>query len=1132
MMIYRAFFLVFLVAALGAQAQDTTWISPPTGAGPGYEGQPAYFDRTHFSKVFGHDKYYRVYLPEGYDHGRRRYPVIYFFHGWGGRHYMDDNAKLDYVALKGVVDKYQVILVMWDGNIDLSERRPYNVGNHEDVKFSVQMKDYFPELSGYVDSAYRTLADRGHRGVIGFSMGGFMSLFLSGKYPDKVCAVASFAGSPEFFVGYPDNQTLYPVRYTFANLRQVDTRIRNGNSDILYGLNREVHAGALWDEQAPVTYREFDGGHMIDRPGETAAFDTAVAFITHAFKRSPAPPPTGWSHYDPYPCFDVWGYSVCSDKHEPGFQMLRNVDKSGFGYATYRWLPRGPAIEGVHATVTTAAGYKPGASYQVSAYGEGRVTEQSVTADAHGRLTLTLDGDAEVGISTDKDPAEWVYLDFSALEHDGRNAVTGGFLLPGPGNRLDLRLFNRGGWKAASGHVRVDIRTADTSVHWIDTTVEADVTPGDRLLDLPPFLVACYKTPPPHGEPADIRFHITIHAGSRATRDEFTVPVFFDAPTFDSIRVDDGRRVRDSSYGTGNNNGLVDAGERIMLYQGRHRLRLYTRDPYVITEDERLADEDLPARWPDGFTLSSVVHVSPNCPDGHKIVFLANYETKTFNPIFRDVTWGRATVTVHHTAGTPVPASNPLSGGRPASAEDPLAGGRKVLMDDFFGVNVGNCTADPREIAHVAGWIRDYSNWPWLQPEKGQYRFTDALGRMNYDAYYRSLDSQHIKSLFVVQQTPKWVSGSPVAFAPAAGQDGLHPEQYTDAASFFYQLTARYGSRKTGNALTRDKVTGLNLMNAIEVYNEPDGGWGQYMSLAQYAALLNAAYDGNGHTMKGAYGIKTADPDMVVSIGGLANNLHSLQKIVAYAGRAPFDVINAHYYTFQQVREDLRVSVAPEWSSLVPDMREMYEWARDHTPGKPLWLTEIGWDTKDHSPEYVSEQDAANYLIRSYLLALGVGVEKVFWFIWSDIDDTEKPIVFTSSGLFENAAAKYKPKLTYWYNRSFKQWLTGYYYDANRSFAGGDSTVYDYRFVTQDGKKRMAVLWYCPPFQYYFRPTEGYPGSVVYDFALPDTTWRVTRVVRPSSGTADGIMQPYHETHDGIRITLEATPIFIEIEHP
>jgi hypothetical protein len=118
-------------------------------------------------------------------------------------------------------------------------------------------------------------------------------------------------------------------------------------------------------------------------------------------------------------------------------------------------------------------------------------------------------------------------------------------------------------------------------------------------------------------------------------------------PEFDSIGVDDGVMIRDSVYGKGNANGIINAGEKIMLYQGNYnRLRLFTEDPYVINKKERLVDEIIPAHWPDGYTLSSVIEVSPGCPGGHEIEFLASYETKTFNPIERSVYWGSIKIKV------------------------------------------------------------------------------------------------------------------------------------------------------------------------------------------------------------------------------------------------------------------------------------------------------------------------------------------------------------------------------------------------------------------------------------------------------------------------------------------------------
>jgi S-formylglutathione hydrolase FrmB len=50
------------------------------------------------------------------------------------------------------------------------------------------------DLVARVDSAYRTRADRGHRGVAGLSMGGYGAVTLALRYPDVFAAAASHSG--------------------------------------------------------------------------------------------------------------------------------------------------------------------------------------------------------------------------------------------------------------------------------------------------------------------------------------------------------------------------------------------------------------------------------------------------------------------------------------------------------------------------------------------------------------------------------------------------------------------------------------------------------------------------------------------------------------------------------------------------------------------------------------------------------------------------------------------------------------------------------------------------------------------------------------------------------------------------
>src|SRR5207237_10530586 len=96
---------------------------------------------------------------------------------------------------------HDVIVVKWDGynprTPDEKYPRPYNISPVETTR---QFPLYFPELVDYIDTNYRTIADREHRATSGLSMGGLMSFWVSGKYPDLVSSASNFMGSSEFLV--------------------------------------------------------------------------------------------------------------------------------------------------------------------------------------------------------------------------------------------------------------------------------------------------------------------------------------------------------------------------------------------------------------------------------------------------------------------------------------------------------------------------------------------------------------------------------------------------------------------------------------------------------------------------------------------------------------------------------------------------------------------------------------------------------------------------------------------------------------------------------------------------------------------------------------------------------------------
>lgn len=600
---------------------------------------PSYQDLSHYSKVFGKEKPFRVYLPSTYsDSVEKEYPVIYYLHGWGGTH-MKDSSNMAYDSVGKLVDKYQAIMVLLNGRMDDDDPRPYNMGYHEHMTYKVQMKDYFPEIVTHIDSTYRTQNSRYGRALMGFSMGGMMTTYLSGKYPDKIGAAVDLCGSVEFYLGMPDNHTFYPLRYTFANIKDVPFRLRNSSHGELSALNRETNNGALWEGLPDYDYWTFEGGHEVDSPGKTETLDKAFSFLLSTLHKE-IPPLKSWSHYELYDQFDLWGYHVESNKERPGLLYLSNVSKSGFGFRTYEWLPNGPALEGITAKVTTAPIYEPQTAYVLTDFDQktNAVTTKVLNSDAEGRLQVEVDGAGhEFGIYKQGDGPKPTFLGY-ALE-DGAQ-----MLRVGQSNELQLKLANLGEAVTKKEPIEITLSSRDTTVVFQPTSLMGEVLENGEIR-IPATKVWCSKTPPADGSPFGLKLHLKMELENSAFEDEFYMPVFFNVPAFDTLDVDDGRMVQDTLVGKGNGNAVVEAGEQIMLYTNGHRLQLYYDDPYIV--GEKLFDEVLPAEWQtDGVTFSSIVNIAKDCPKGHHIKLLAKYETKAWNPIARSVYWGTVDLVV------------------------------------------------------------------------------------------------------------------------------------------------------------------------------------------------------------------------------------------------------------------------------------------------------------------------------------------------------------------------------------------------------------------------------------------------------------------------------------------------------
>src|SRR4051794_28832183 len=82
-------------------------------------------DSKHYSNIFGEIRNYRIFLPSGYfDNVQKKYPVIYFLHGWSQRYFgsgSDEYAGFDKGNqnkgdnIANFVSAHEVIVVKSDG---------------------------------------------------------------------------------------------------------------------------------------------------------------------------------------------------------------------------------------------------------------------------------------------------------------------------------------------------------------------------------------------------------------------------------------------------------------------------------------------------------------------------------------------------------------------------------------------------------------------------------------------------------------------------------------------------------------------------------------------------------------------------------------------------------------------------------------------------------------------------------------------------------------------------------------------------------------------------------------------------------------------------------------------------------
>jgi enterochelin esterase-like enzyme len=138
------------------------------------------------------DRDVAVYLPPSYAKNRhRRYPVVYFLHGYDDSSDNWYGPARSWINLPAVLDK----AFAEAGNREMIFVTPnaftrYHGSFYSNSVTTGNWEDYIVhELVPYIDAHYRTIPERAGRGLSGHSMGGYGTIRIGMRHPDVFSSI-------------------------------------------------------------------------------------------------------------------------------------------------------------------------------------------------------------------------------------------------------------------------------------------------------------------------------------------------------------------------------------------------------------------------------------------------------------------------------------------------------------------------------------------------------------------------------------------------------------------------------------------------------------------------------------------------------------------------------------------------------------------------------------------------------------------------------------------------------------------------------------------------------------------------------------------------------------------------------
>lgn len=351
----------------------------------------------------------------------------------------------------------------------------------------------------------------------------------------------------------------------------------------------------------------------------------------------------------------------------------------------------------------------------------------------------------------------------------------------------------------------------------------------------------------------------------------------------------------------------------------------------------------------------------------------------------------------------------------------------RPVMNNFIGINGHTIQFKPELYRPICRLARDYHpvEWDLGRETAVPAPFPFAKNRVDWNHVYGAWKEQG------------WSIDVSLMFETIPLKDWAQLEQDANAyGTAFAREFGPSGQRK--------------LVESVEIGNEP-GKW----SDADYTRMFRAI----------ATGLRAGDPKIKIAscnltVGPSDDYTKSVQCLKEMTGL--IDILTIHSYA--------QLTGWPTWRRSYPEdptlpkyrkeIQDLCTWRDAHMPGKPVWITEFGYDSTTQPQEKsgdfakwegVTDLQQAQWIVRSLLVFSSMPVDRAYIYFFNDDDNAR---LHASSGLTRH----FKPKPSFHAVAHVRQTLGEYRFIRIVADEPGKRRIHEYQHA-RNPKQLVWAVW-------------------------------------------------------------------------